>query len=87
MANFEQNVRAFRGKKDNILPVTTRLSSKGQIVIPQAIRERHQFRAGDELVIEERDNEIVLKKARRKRRKTLVQWMLDCPVSDFNPWK
>jgi AbrB family looped-hinge helix DNA binding protein len=63
--------------------MTTRLSSKGQIVIPALIRQRHQFREGDELVIEERDDEIVLKKARRSRKKSLVQWMLDCPADDF----
>lgn len=61
----------------------TILSSKGQIVIPAPIRERHQFRVGDELLIEERDDEIVLKKVRRNRKKTLVEWMLDCPVQDF----
>ena len=37
----------------------------------------------DELLIEERDDEVVLKKARRKRRKTLAQWMLDCPVKNL----
>ncbi len=63
--------------------MTTVLSSKGQIVIPAAIRQRHQFRIGDKLLIEERDDEIVLKKARRTRKKTLAQWMLDCPVDDF----
>jgi AbrB family looped-hinge helix DNA binding protein len=63
--------------------VTTTLSSKGQIVIPASIRERHNFRVGDELLIEEREDEIILKKARRKRKKPLVQWMLDCPARDF----
>jgi AbrB family looped-hinge helix DNA binding protein len=63
--------------------VTTTLSSKGQIVIPASIRERHNFRVGDELLIEEREDEIILKKARRKRKKSLVQWMLDCPARDF----
>ena len=63
--------------------MTTILSSKGQIVIPAPIRQRYQFRVGDELVIEERDDAIVLKKARRNRKKTLVQWMLDCPANDF----
>jgi AbrB family looped-hinge helix DNA binding protein len=63
--------------------VTTTLSSKGQIVIPAPIRERHNFRVGDELLIEEREDEIILKKARRKRKKSLVQWMLDCPAADF----
>ncbi len=60
--------------------MTTTLSSKGQVVIPAEIRHRHQFRAGDVLNIEEREGEVVLKKAKRKRKKTLVQWMLDCPV-------
>jgi AbrB family looped-hinge helix DNA binding protein len=61
----------------------TILSSKGQIVIPAPIRERQQFRVGDELLIEERDDEVILKKVRRNRKKTLVQWMLDCPAADF----
>ena len=63
--------------------MTTTMSSKGQIVIPAAIRQRHKLRPGDELLIEERDDEVVLKKARRLRKKSLVQWMLDCPVADF----
>jgi len=63
--------------------VTTTLSSKGQVVIPALIRQRQQFRAGDELVIEERDDGIVLKKTRRKRKKSLLQWLQDCPASDF----
>jgi AbrB family looped-hinge helix DNA binding protein len=63
--------------------MTTVLSSKGQIVIPAAIREKHQFRVGDELLIEERDDEIVLKKARSRRKKTLLQWMQECPAADF----
>ena len=63
--------------------MTTTLSSQGQIVIPASIRERHNFRVGDELLIDEREDEIILKKTRRKRKKSLVQWMLDCPARDF----
>jgi AbrB family looped-hinge helix DNA binding protein len=63
--------------------MTTTMSSKGQIVIPASIRQRHKLRAGDELLIEERDDEVILKKARRSRKKSLVQWMQDCPASDF----
>jgi AbrB family looped-hinge helix DNA binding protein len=59
------------------------MSSKGQVVIPASIRRRHRFCPGDELLIEERGDEIVLKNFRRSRRKSLVQWMLDCPVADF----
>ena len=64
--------------------MTTTMSSKGQIVIPASIRQRHKLRPGDELLIEERDDEFVLKKARRSRKKSLVQWMQDCPVADFH---
>lgn len=63
--------------------MTTILSSKGQVVIPAAIRQRQQLRSGDELVIEEHDDAIVLKKARKKRKKSLLQWLQDCPVPDF----
>lgn len=52
-------------------------------MIPAAIRERHRFCVGDELLIEERDDEIVLKRARPRRKKSLLQWMQDCPVDDF----
>lgn len=30
---------------------TTRLSSKGQIVLPKSVRERHQWRAGTSFII------------------------------------
>ncbi|HXS68539.1 MAG TPA: AbrB/MazE/SpoVT family DNA-binding domain-containing protein, partial [Candidatus Polarisedimenticolia bacterium] len=65
------------------LTVTTTMSTKGQVVIPAEVRERQNLRPGDQLVIEERKDEVVLKKARRQRKKSLLQWMLDCPVSDF----
>jgi AbrB family looped-hinge helix DNA binding protein len=63
--------------------MTTTLSSKGQVVIPAAIRQRQKLRPGDELLIEERDDEVVLKKTRRHRKKSLLRWMQDCPVRDF----
>jgi AbrB family looped-hinge helix DNA binding protein len=43
----------------------TRLSSKGQVVIPKEIREHHRLREGSELEIVDRPNEIVLRKVRR----------------------
>jgi len=43
----------------------TRLSSKGQVVIPKEIRERHGLRAGAELELVDRPNEIVLRKVAR----------------------
>jgi len=49
--------------------MTTRLSSKGQIVIPQPVRERHQLRPGDDLILFELSNgDIVLRHARVPKR-------------------
>jgi AbrB family looped-hinge helix DNA binding protein len=41
----------------------TRLSTKGQIVVPKDIRERRNWAPGDELVIEETDEGVLLKRA------------------------
>lgn len=55
--------------------MTTTISSKGQVVIPQPIRERHQLRAGDDLLLFELSNgDIVLRRARPPK-KSLV-WHL-----------
>ena len=40
----------------------TRLSTKGQIVVPKDIRERRNWAPGDELVIEETDEGVLLKR-------------------------
>lgn len=39
----------------------TRLSSKGQVVIPKRIRDEMQLRAGDDLVVIHRDNQIIIR--------------------------
>jgi AbrB family looped-hinge helix DNA binding protein len=39
---------------------TTKLSSKGQVIIPKAIRESHRWQPGTEFVIEESGAGIVL---------------------------
>ena len=55
--------------------MTTTISSKGQVVIPQPIRERHQLRAGDDLLLFELSNgDLVLRRARAPK-KSLV-WHL-----------
>jgi AbrB family looped-hinge helix DNA binding protein len=40
--------------------LTTRISSKGQIVIPKAIRDRHNWKPGTQLLVEERAGSVVL---------------------------
>ena len=43
---------------------TTRLSTKGQIVLPKAIRERLGWKPGSELMIEQRAEGLLLRPAR-----------------------
>ncbi len=40
---------------------TTRLSSKGQVIIPKAIRNLHHWEPGQELAVIDTDDGIVLK--------------------------
>jgi AbrB family looped-hinge helix DNA binding protein len=55
--------------------VTTTISSKGQVVIPRPVRERHKMRPGDDFLVFELSNgDIVLRHA-SKPRKSLI-WHL-----------
>lgn len=40
---------------------TTRLSTKGQLIIPKEIRDRHGWRPGSELIVEDRHGEVILR--------------------------
>ena len=40
---------------------TTRMSSKGQVVIPESVRKRLGLKAGSEFVVVASDNAVVLK--------------------------
>jgi AbrB family looped-hinge helix DNA binding protein len=41
----------------------TRLSSKGQVIIPKAVRDRHGWQPGVELEVEDRGDAVVLRLA------------------------
>jgi AbrB family looped-hinge helix DNA binding protein len=43
---------------------TVKLSSKGQFILPKAIRDRHHWEAGTEFVIIDRGAELVIKPTR-----------------------
>ena len=47
----------------------TRLSAKGQVVIPHAVRSRLAWREGDELEVIDRPDGVELRLVRRARRK------------------
>lgn len=42
----------------------TRLSSKGQVIIPRDVRERHRWRTGEVLEIAEQGGDVVLRRVR-----------------------
>lgn len=42
----------------------TRLSSKGQVIIPASVRKKHDWKAGTEFEIEETADGIILRPAR-----------------------
>lgn len=43
---------------------TVKLSSKGQFILPKAIRDRHHWETGTEFIIIDRGEELVIKPAR-----------------------
>jgi AbrB family looped-hinge helix DNA binding protein len=50
---------------------TTRLSSKGQVIIPKDVRERHGWTAGTTFTVEERGGDVVLRPRPRPGAKSL----------------
>ena len=40
---------------------TTKVSSKGQVVLPKSVREAHGWSAGTELEVIDRENEVALR--------------------------
>jgi AbrB family looped-hinge helix DNA binding protein len=49
--------------KPTARPEVTHLSTKGQLIIPKEIRERHGWTAGMELIVEDHGNSVVLRRA------------------------
>ena len=55
----------------------TRLSSKGQVIIPKSIRDSRGWKPGEELLVEETNDGIFLKPARGFPR-TMLREVLGC---------
>jgi AbrB family looped-hinge helix DNA binding protein len=53
--------------------IKTRLSSKGQIVLPKAIREQHRWVPGTEFILEETPQGLLLQPTKRVAPTTLDQ--------------
>ena len=58
--------------------MTTRLSTKGQLVIPKEIRERHRWEPGIELEIEDRGDHIEVRLATEDFPETGLEELIGC---------
>ena len=66
----------------------TRMSSKGQIVLPKAVRDAHGFREGTEFEVIDGGKEIVLKPVETtevRRKLTVKEFLAMRPVYDGPP--
>jgi AbrB family looped-hinge helix DNA binding protein len=52
---------------------TTKLSSKGQVIIPKEVRDAKGWRAGDELIVENRPDGVFLRRRSPFKRTTLEE--------------
>lgn len=56
---------------------TTKLSSKGQVVIPKSLRTAHRWKPGTKFIVEEQGDNIVLR-PKQKREKLRWDKMIGC---------
>jgi AbrB family looped-hinge helix DNA binding protein len=62
----------------------TRVSTKGQIILPAEIRQRDGIKPGQEFEVERIDRgEYRLKRKERRRNAGLVKLLLACPVKGW----
>jgi AbrB family looped-hinge helix DNA binding protein len=62
----------------------TRVSSKGQIVLPAELRQRDQIESGQEFEVERVDRgEYRLVRRAPPANEGVVDWLLACPEKDF----
>ncbi|MBI2715551.1 MAG: AbrB/MazE/SpoVT family DNA-binding domain-containing protein [Rhizobiales bacterium] len=52
----------------------TTISSKGQVVLPKALREKRRWKAGTKLTVEERPEGLLLKPLEKKKKFTVSDW-------------
>lgn len=57
---------------------TTRLSTKGQLIIPKEIRERHGWVPGAELEVEDRGDHVELRLAEEDFPETSLEDLIGC---------
>jgi AbrB family looped-hinge helix DNA binding protein len=55
------------------------MSEKGQIEIPQVVREHQGLRSGDDFEVEEAPGKVILSKITPRQNKGLIKHLLACP--------
>jgi AbrB family looped-hinge helix DNA binding protein len=64
--------------------MTYKVGAKGQVVLPKELRERHGIRPGDEVVFDDADGEIVVRRAKSKAQ-LLDELVGSLPPSEVDP--
>ncbi len=49
----------------------TKVSTKGQVVLPKAIRDKHAWKSGTRLIVEDRPDGVLLKPIEEKKKLTI----------------
>lgn len=52
----------------------TKVSTKGQVVLPKAIRDKHAWKVGTRLIVEDRPDGVLLKPIEEKKKLTIDDW-------------
>lgn len=52
----------------------TTISTRGQVVLPKAIREKRRWKAGTRLTVEDRPDGVLLKPVEKKKKLTIADW-------------
>jgi bifunctional DNA-binding transcriptional regulator/antitoxin component of YhaV-PrlF toxin-antitoxin module len=62
----------------------TKMSSKGQVVLPVEFRELDQIAVGQQFIVERvQPGEYLLRKTAEPGASGLVQWLRDCPDQEW----
>lgn len=64
--------------------MNTRMSSKGQIVLPAELRQIDRIEAGQEFDVERLDRgEYLLRRSSNMPNAGVIDWLLACPEKDY----
>ena len=68
-----------------IVMATTRLSSKGQIILPKPVRDAHGWEPGTDFTVEDVGDGVILRPVRKKKGTTKLSDLVGCLKYDGPP--